>query len=174
MSSITGKPFSAILYGTVALVGLGVVVSLLRAAPSPFVTTPPAATAAPASTESYTFPSVVHTPEETARARLVCAEAGDYGWGVALRRERTGLTEKEALALLKREHGGTPAFAPLEHITYLSYGYPADTDGATPERVRGFVQRVCLREMLGSLAEPTAPPPVPPPLPAQPRQRKGK
>jgi hypothetical protein len=129
----------------VLLASGGLLTSLYRTRSSTNATTAPAA-----QTEPYTFPSVIHTPEETARARLVCADMGERGWAIAYRRERTGMTLEEALALLAREHGGTPAFAPLEHVTYLAYANAA----GTPEWARGFVQRVCLREMLGSLAEP--------------------
>ena len=153
----------------VLLVGGGLLASLWYGAGTSRAPTTQAAPAQP--TEPFTFPSVVHTPEETARARLVCAEAGDYGWSVAVRRERTGMTLEEALALLAREHGGTPGFAPLEHVTYLVYADPA----GTPAWARGFVQRVCLKEMLGSLAEPKAEPPAPttppPPAPNKKRQR---
>jgi hypothetical protein len=146
----------------------GLLTSLCRTGGTSLATTEPAAPAA--QTDPYTFPSVIHTPEETARARLVCAEAADYGWSVALRRERTGMTREEALALLAREHGGTPAFAPLEHVTYLAYAAAA----GTPAWARGFVQRVCLKEMLGSLAEPKVEPPVQTTPPTQPRKSKGK
>ena len=124
---------------------------------------PPPAVAPPA--EPYTFPSVIHTPEETARARLACADMGDYGWTIAQRRERTGMKLDEALALLAKEHKGTPAFRPLEKVTYLAYADPM----GTPEWVRGFVQRVCLRDMLGNLAEPKVESPAPTTTPAKKR-----
>jgi hypothetical protein len=129
---------------------------LISLAKHMFKPAPPAAAPSPAlaPTEVYTFPSVIHTPEETARARLACADMGDYGWTIAQRRERTGMTLDEALALLAKEHKGTPAFRPLERVTYLAYTNPS----GTPEWVRGFVQRVCLRDMLGSLTEPKVEP----------------
>jgi hypothetical protein len=128
-----------------------------------------AADTPPASTEPYTFPSVVHTPAETAKARLLCAEMGEQGWAIAYRRERTGLTLEEALALLDKEHWGTPAFRPLERVTYLAYLNPLDNSWAAPDKVRGFVQRVCLRDMLGSLAEPKVEPPAATTTPAKKR-----
>jgi hypothetical protein len=104
------------------------------------------------------------TPAETARARLVCADAGDYGWSVARRRERTGVTLDEALTLLAQEEMDPVKFRPLAHVIGLAY---AATDAEwPPERTRGFVQRVCLREMLGDRAEPKVEPAVPPTTPA--------
>jgi hypothetical protein len=78
----------------------GFFVSLTRTVGSTNATMVDGAPPALAKAEPYTFPSVVHTPEETARARLVCAQAGEYGWSVAYKRQRTGLTLEEALALL--------------------------------------------------------------------------
>jgi hypothetical protein len=104
---------------------------------------------------------------------MVCAEIGDYGETIAWRRQRTGMTLPEALTVLAKEHKGTPAFRPLERVTYLAY---ADPQG-TPTWVRGFVQRVCLKDMLGSLAEPKSetPAPTPEPTPAPvPTQGKRK
>jgi hypothetical protein len=106
---------------------------------------PPAAAPPPSRPEMYTFPAVSPTPDATARARLVCADMGDYGWSVARRRERTGVTLDEALLLLAQEQMGTAAFRPRERVIHLVY---ADPEG-TPAWARGVVQRVCLREMLG-------------------------
>jgi hypothetical protein len=160
-----GQMLCLLLLGALLLlVGSGALTSLLRAGTASLRAAQPAAPAAKA--EPYTFPSVIHTPEETARARLLCADMGEQGWTIARRRERTGMTLDEALALLAKEHGGTPAFPPLEHVTYLAYADPA----GTPEWARGFVQRVCLKEMLGSLVEPQAAPPAQATTPAQPRR----
>jgi hypothetical protein len=127
---------------------------------------------APVSTEPYTFPSVIHTPEETARARQYCASMADYGESLAWRRDRTGMTLEESLALLDKEVGSDEVFRPLERVTYLAYANPE----GTPDWVRGFVQRVCLRDMLGSLAEPKhetpAPTPAPTPTPAPARGKR--
>ena len=58
-------------------------------------TTPAPLVATPAPGEPYTFSSVLHTPEETARARLVCADMGEKGWTMAWQRQRTGMTLPE-------------------------------------------------------------------------------
>jgi hypothetical protein len=155
----------------VLLAGVGLLVTLSLTGGSPNVTPVPAQ---PAPAGPYTFPSVVHTPEETARARLVCAEAGDYGWSVAYKRQRTGLTEDEALALLAKERGGTADLRPLERVTTIAYWYPADADASRPDKARERVQRVCLKDMLGSLAEPKAEAPAQAPPPEKPRKSKGK
>jgi hypothetical protein len=157
----------------VTLCGSAIVVGLYRAGAPPFATAAPPAQTVP--TRPYRFPSVEHIPEETARARLVCAQAGDYAWSVARRRERTGLTLEEALALLTQEHGTAPDFRPREYVTYIAY-YAGDAGPpwSEPEKVRGFMQRMCLKDMLGSLAEPKAEAPTQPPPPAPPRKGKSK
>jgi hypothetical protein len=157
----------------VTICGSAIAVGFYHAWSPPYVTAqaPPAQ---PAPAGPYTFPSVIHTPEETARARLVCEQAGDYGWGVAFKRQRTGLTLEEALALLTREHGRTADLRPLERVTTIVYWYDADTDGARPDKARERVQRVCLTDMLGSLADPKPEPAAPAQPPEKPRKGKSK
>jgi hypothetical protein len=158
---------TAVVLTFVILVGLGALLPPEHQSPSSVA--PPVPAAVPAPTEPYTFPAVAHTPDATAQARLACAEMGNYAQSLVWRRQRTGLPLEEALVLLRTERGGTPMFRPLERVTYMAY---SDPEG-TPTWTRGFVQRSCLRDMLGSLAEPThetpasAPAPTPAPVPVR-------
>jgi hypothetical protein len=107
------------------------------------------------------FPRVGTTPADTARARLFCADMGEYSWSVARRRERTGVTREEALTLLAQEHLDPAAFGPRAKVIDLTYAFTVPVT-PWPEQMRDLardiVQRVCLEDMLGTRDTPTVEP----------------